>query len=103
VVRGRLGSGRCVGRRQHDEDNGDRAGGDQAPVGAATTSGDEVAVSTRTRNLMLLSQNNALRYYKTPNVSIVIIGFQTMRSCYYRILASFNQISASNTCIWDME
>jgi hypothetical protein len=33
-------------------------------------------------------------------VNIVIIGFQTMRHCYYRILAPYNQIFASNTCIW---
>jgi hypothetical protein len=49
------------------------------------------------------SLNNTLCYYRTPNVSIVIIGFQTLRPCYYRILASFNLISASNTCIWDMK
>jgi hypothetical protein len=46
------------------------------------------------------SLNNTLCYYSTPNMNIVIIGFQTMRPCYYRILASYNQISASNTCIW---
>jgi hypothetical protein len=73
----------------------------------ANTDRGDVAKEAKTQNRREIcyydSLNNALCYYRTPNVSIVIIGFQTMRPCYYRILASFNQISASNTCIWDMK